>query len=90
MFDEPKRRPTVDDLLLDLWFDNFVGRDECNEDWEFDIDVEACSELTPAQEVHHILPLSRGGTHDDSNLMALCKPCHSEITARDGDRWHTR
>ena len=50
MFDEPKRRPTVDDLLLDLWFDNFVGRDECNEDWEFDIDVEACSELTPAQE----------------------------------------
>ena len=50
MFDEPKRRPTVDDLLLDIWFDNFVGRDECNEDWEFDIDVEACSELTPAQE----------------------------------------
>ena len=47
---------------------------------------EKCRErgrLTPAQEVHHILPLSRGGTHDDSNLMALCKPCHSEITARD-------
>jgi len=32
--------------------------------------------LTPTQEVHHILPLSRGGTHDFSNLMALCKPCH--------------
>ena len=54
---------------------------------------EKCRErgkLTPAQEVHHILPLSRGGTHDESNLMALCKPCHSEITVRDGDRWHTR
>ena len=54
---------------------------------------EKCGEqgkLTPAQEVHHILPLSRGGTHEDANLMALCKPCHSEITARDGDRWHTR
>lgn len=54
---------------------------------------EKCRErgkLTPAQEVHHILPLSHGGTHDESNLMALCKPCHSEITARDGDRWHTR
>ena len=54
---------------------------------------EKCRErgkLTPAQEVHHLLPLSRGGTHDESNLMALCKPCHSEITARDGDRWHTR
>ena len=54
---------------------------------------EKCREqgkLTPAQEVHHILPLSRGGTHDETNLMALCKPCHSEITARDGDRWHSK
>ena len=46
--------------------------------------------LTPAAEVHHILPLSRGGTHDESNLMALCTPCHSAITARDGDRWPSR
>ena len=46
--------------------------------------------LTPAQEVHHILPISRGGTHAENNLMALCKSCHSEITARDGDRWHDR
>ncbi|MBU5426166.1 HNH endonuclease [Tissierella pigra] len=46
--------------------------------------------LTPAAEVHHILPLARGGTHDESNLMALCTPCHSAITARDGDRWGTR
>lgn len=44
--------------------------------------------LTPTEEVHHILPLSKGGTHAESNLMALCKPCHSAITARDGDRWH--
>ena len=46
--------------------------------------------LTPATEVHHILPLARGGTHDESNLMALCTPCHSAITARDGDRWPSR
>lgn len=46
--------------------------------------------ITPAGEVHHIIPLSRGGTHDRSNLMALCKSCHSEITAKDGDRWHDR
>ncbi|WP_090411891.1 HNH endonuclease [Eubacterium callanderi] len=46
--------------------------------------------LTPANEVHHILPLARGGTHDRSNLMALCTPCHSAITARDGDRWGNR
>lgn len=43
--------------------------------------------LTPANEVHHIRPLSQGGTHDGGNLMALCKSCHSEITAREGGRW---
>jgi 5-methylcytosine-specific restriction protein A len=36
--------------------------------------------LTPATEVHHILPLSEGGTHDEQNLMALCHACHSAIT----------
>ena len=36
--------------------------------------------LTPAQEVHHILPLANGGTNDQSNLLALCKSCHSKIT----------
>lgn len=43
--------------------------------------------IIPAEEVHHIKPLSQGGTHDDSNLMSLCKECHSEITARKGGRW---
>lgn len=44
--------------------------------------------LTEAEEVHHILPLAHGGTHNEDNLMALCKPCHSRITAEMGDRWH--
>lgn len=35
---------------------------------------------TPATEVHHILPLSEGGTHDERNLMSLCHACHSSIT----------
>ena len=51
---------------------------------------ERCNErgrITPAQEVHHIVPLSQGGTHDETNLMALCTSCHSEITAREGGRW---
>lgn len=38
-----------------------------------------------ANEVHHIVPLRNGGTNDEENLMALCKGCHSHITAkRDG------
>jgi 5-methylcytosine-specific restriction protein A len=43
--------------------------------------------ITVAKEVHHILPLSRGGTHAESNLMSLCKSCHSRITATEGGRW---
>ena len=43
--------------------------------------------LTPSKEVHHILPLEHGGTHEEHNLMALCKSCHSRITAEMGDRW---
>ena len=51
---------------------------------------EQCSaegRVTPAEEVHHIVPLANGGTHDPANLMALCKACHSTITAREGGRW---
>jgi len=45
---------------------------------------EMCQEhgrLTPATEVHHKKPLTEGGTHNYSNLSALCKSCHSQITA---------
>lgn len=48
------------------------------------------SRVTPAEEVHHIVPLARGGTHDPSNLMSLCKPCHSRLTATEGGRWQRR
>jgi 5-methylcytosine-specific restriction protein A len=43
---------------------------------------ERCKEagrITPAQEVHHILPLAQGGSHDVENLMSLCASCHSSI-----------
>lgn len=43
--------------------------------------------LTPMQEVHHIISLSKGGTHDWDNLMSLCKSCHSYTTAKNGERW---
>ena len=44
--------------------------------------------LTPAEEVHHVLPLSHGGKNAEENLMSLCHSCHSRITAEMGDRWH--
>ena len=51
---------------------------------------EQAGQIVPAEEVHHILPLSRGGTHARDNLMALCSSCHSTITAREGGRWQPR
>ena len=46
-----------------------------------------CGIIVEAEEVHHRKPLSEGGTHDRSNLIALCKPCHLRIHAERGDRW---
>ena len=43
--------------------------------------------LNPAEEVHHILALSKGGGNEPDNLMSLCKPCHSRISVQTGDRW---
>ncbi|HEM6178994.1 TPA: HNH endonuclease [Streptococcus suis] len=42
------------------------------------------------EEVHHIKPLSEGGTHDTTNLISLCQSCHSKIHARNGSRWNKR
>ena len=43
--------------------------------------------MVPAEQVHHVKPLSEGGTNDFENLMSLCKSCHSRIHAERGDRW---
>ena len=40
----------------------------------------------PSAEVDHIIPRRRGGTEDESNMQALCGPCHSRKTAKEG-RW---
>jgi len=41
--------------------------------------------LTPADTVHHIKPLSEGGTHHWKNLMSLCHSCHSRLHTKQGD-----
>ena len=42
--------------------------------------------ITFVEEVHHIIPLSKGGTHDPENLMSLCQSCHMKIHMEMGDR----
>jgi 5-methylcytosine-specific restriction protein A len=42
--------------------------------------------ITPVEEVHHILPVNRGGTNAESNLMSVCRSCHNKIHIELGDR----
>ena len=42
--------------------------------------------VTPMDEVHHILPISCGGTHARDNLMSLCRSCHNKVHIEMGDR----
>ena len=44
--------------------------------------------MIETEEVHHKVPLSEGGTHDVSNLIALCSSCHARLHAERGDRWN--
>ncbi len=39
--------------------------------------------LTPAVEVHHVIPVAAGGSDMGKNLMALCKSCHSRISLKE-------
>ncbi len=41
---------------------------------------------TRLDEVHHIIPVSRGGTNERTNLMSVCKSCHNKIHIELGDR----
>lgn len=50
--------------------------------------------ITLADEVDHVTPQAEGGTDDDTNLQAICLPCHIEKTkaeaARGANRSHPR
>lgn len=34
----------------------------------------------PSTEADHVVPLSRGGAHDEGNGQGLCRPCHRHKT----------
>ena len=44
------------------------------------------NKLVPAKEVHHIIPVNRGGSHSFDNLMALCHSCHEKLEIQIGNR----
>lgn len=37
-------------------------------------------------EVDHVIPRAEGGTEDDGNLQAICRPCHQAKTAAEAAR----
>ncbi|WP_442947121.1 HNH endonuclease [Novosphingobium sp.] len=49
-----------------------------------------CLASDPVMCVDHIIPLSRGGSNLDSNLVACCIPCNSSKSDRLPSEWHGR
>jgi 5-methylcytosine-specific restriction protein A len=43
-------------------------------------DCQQAGRLTPATEVHHVIPVAQGGSDRSENLLGLCKSCHSRRT----------
>lgn len=41
--------------------------------------------MTPANLVHHRVPLAEGGSNTETNLQSLCKSCHSRLHTERGD-----
>lgn len=40
---------------------------------------QGCGVSATKQNIHHIIPLERGGSNDLSNLTTLCNNCHARI-----------
>ena len=62
-----------------------------------DCGAKGAAEGSAQLEVHHITPVSEGGTDDKENLVTLCDSCHSErhatgpgepVAKDDNGRWH--
>lgn len=49
-----------------------------------------CEEQAERMCVDHVIPLSRGGTNEEDNLVACCIPCNSSKCDRLLDEWEGR
>lgn len=43
-----------------------------------------------ADTVDHVLPIVRGGSNDDANLVACCRYCNTSKGAKPVDEWRAR
>jgi 5-methylcytosine-specific restriction endonuclease McrA len=39
-------------------------------------------------EIEHVVPISRGGAHDISNIVPACAPCNSSKSAKEMEAWY--
>jgi len=44
-----------------------------------DFTCQGCGAVATRQNVHHIIPLYRGGKNEINNLITLCDNCHARI-----------
>ena len=85
---EPEFRPTTFSLLKELKDENRIqtykirGRLIPTEIWEKIKARRVCdgcgTTVNYRMEVHHIIPKSKGGGNEESNLKALCADCHNK------------
>ena len=83
----PKPPPSAKRRRTNRFYNTKAWRETRRDVLERHLGCEQCARLgllTPATEVDHIVPLSRGGDpYALDNLQALCRPCHSRKTRRD-------
>jgi len=41
-----------------------------------------CQRVVPRPECDHVVPVSRGGGHDDANLVTACQPCNRSKSSK--------
>ena len=56
--------------------------------WRCQLRLEGC--IGSATQCDHITPVSQGGTHEITNLRAVCTPCHKKKTATEGGGFRAR
>jgi 5-methylcytosine-specific restriction endonuclease McrA len=49
-----------------------------------------CGQPSTKMEVDHVIPVSRGGTTDETNLVPACKACNLKKLSQTYEEWQAR